>query len=442
MGGDAFKTAKDGQPAVETPRMSPEVYHALKAVYQNKLEQHYNNVCVPVEAPWKESYGDLDFLVESSKADVKLSVVARNLMPVRLEKANVNQCSIAVPQIASSDTYAQVDIRECQSGFLEWQAFHEAYGDMWSILGAVIRYHGLTVNDKGLHLRIKGGEDATAVEGNAALISEKECLVLLSKEPDKVMQYLGLSSEKYNTGFQTEEELFTWIAHSALACREAIEYPRMIATDRQRYKKRPMFSRFMLEWAPEHLRVADDDLPPAQPSTQLRRENNSDFPDVVSKPADSHAKGEQIEDTPVMASTQSTEELTDTDRSKAKKDDAQLKTRESALSFFDKKAVFDQKLAVIVQKREDSEAKKIIVGILSACGVSEKGMKEAIRSLRRWVAADDKGLHLLPLGGPSDLQTSNLAMLLKTKDSVNEKALEWIKANWETARHLERNFKK
>ena len=64
MGGNAFGTIL---PAIAFPRMPPPIYRALKRDMLAKISGFYDYVSVPREAPEKDDYGDLDFVVTDPK---------------------------------------------------------------------------------------------------------------------------------------------------------------------------------------------------------------------------------------------------------------------------------------------------------------------------------------------------------------------------------------
>lgn len=64
MGGSAFRSTL-GQSAF--PRFPPSVYDALKGRLHSRISELYTCVSVPREAPQKEDYGDVDFLVAEPK---------------------------------------------------------------------------------------------------------------------------------------------------------------------------------------------------------------------------------------------------------------------------------------------------------------------------------------------------------------------------------------
>lgn len=64
MGGNAFGSILK---ASSFPRLPPAVYAALKSRLLPKIQELYSFVAVPIEAPEKPDYGDLDFVVTGQK---------------------------------------------------------------------------------------------------------------------------------------------------------------------------------------------------------------------------------------------------------------------------------------------------------------------------------------------------------------------------------------
>ena len=60
MGGKAF-AGRD--PPINTPRMSPDDYFSLKKQYLALISTVFERCACPIEAPGKDSYGDIDILV-------------------------------------------------------------------------------------------------------------------------------------------------------------------------------------------------------------------------------------------------------------------------------------------------------------------------------------------------------------------------------------------
>ena len=71
MGGSAFRTVLK---VAAFPRIPPAVYRNLKAHLHPKLSELYTWVGVPIEAPEKLDYGDLDFVVANPKNQTSQSL--------------------------------------------------------------------------------------------------------------------------------------------------------------------------------------------------------------------------------------------------------------------------------------------------------------------------------------------------------------------------------
>ena len=67
MGGHVFHSAAaNGQPTLQTPRMSLEKYNELKQIYIQRLSSYFTNaksIETVIEAPEKKDFGDIDILI-------------------------------------------------------------------------------------------------------------------------------------------------------------------------------------------------------------------------------------------------------------------------------------------------------------------------------------------------------------------------------------------
>lgn len=99
--------------------------------------------------------------------------------------------------------YIQVDITICptESRFT-WHLFSHAHGDMWNILGGIIRRHGLTCTPRGLFLRI------AEVETH----NKEQARVKMTDDPTNVLEYLGLEVERYWKPFGSWDEMMAYVA--------------------------------------------------------------------------------------------------------------------------------------------------------------------------------------------------------------------------------------
>lgn len=227
MGGSAFATHT---PPLPTPRMPPKIYEQVLNHTKFVLSQHYTHVESPVEAPGKTTFGDVDILVTGALNDgfdpekTSRSAVADNLVRVMGAVASIYHSAnptinLAVPwSLASTTTpsnnenitpskhearFVQIDVHHLTSpANFKWELFHAAHGDLWSILGATIRAFGLTVNNRGLYLRIPEIE----------MVDRKKSLIFLTEKPSDVLEVLGLDESRWWSPFKDQEEMFEYAA--------------------------------------------------------------------------------------------------------------------------------------------------------------------------------------------------------------------------------------
>ncbi|KAJ7022601.1 hypothetical protein C8F04DRAFT_1012287 [Mycena alexandri] len=226
MGGSAFSASL---PASALPRIPPAVYYAVKARLTPRLESLYSIVSTPHEAPEKADHGDLDFLVceplnramgEVPHDAVQALLVAKYVMPMAGNRTSSYAVCIelgewgplghaseeedarrrAMETDNQQEIYYQVDVHVC-SDKAEWERiqFFNGYGDLGMIMGLVARNKGLALGSKGLKVP---HVPRTPFE--------------LSVSMDEIMQYMGLSMERWKAGFQTKHEVFEWVATSSL----------------------------------------------------------------------------------------------------------------------------------------------------------------------------------------------------------------------------------
>ncbi|TID23113.1 hypothetical protein E2P81_ATG02229 [Venturia nashicola] len=252
MGGNAF-------PKHPCPRLSHASYYNQRDRTLALLEDRfYAKVTCPPEAPSKDDHGDVDILVADPISQFTTDDLSKALQAVEHTKTG-KTTSFAVPLTVGTEDYAgnvdtrfegqyvQIDVHVCGSEDVEWEMFHNSYGDLMQILGVMNRSIGLTANDRGLHLRLKDIE----------VYNKKKSLIYLSKNPREVMEFLGLDHERYfELGFASNEGIYDWCAQGRLytlpCLTRAAEGGNETANDRQRYKKRPMFTNCMNEYFPAH----------------------------------------------------------------------------------------------------------------------------------------------------------------------------------------------
>ena len=243
MGGKVFVT-------LNVPRLPHGIYNEMRLKAHESLLPFYKNVVSPPEAPSKIDHGDVDFLVANptsekgdsdpaSRSHVSAVAIALGAIDYR-HTSNSKTTHFAVPIPHRENEHAQIDVHVCPAEYYEWEIFLQSYGDLLQILGILNRPIGLTINDKGLYLRIPEIEP-----GN-----RKKAMVFLTDSPTETMAFLGLDGERYAQGFATDEVIFSWCFGGRFY--GPLKQEEETSNDRNRLRKRDMFTACVREWFPTH----------------------------------------------------------------------------------------------------------------------------------------------------------------------------------------------
>ena len=250
-----FIKMPNGKPP-EVPRMSPDLYKRMIAECRPKLEALFNNVAIPRDAPNKKDYGDIDFLVEGINPSVQaqeLWEITKTSLGAELHVSRTQSQSFGIPHPDVMGAFVQIDIElSIGNGTLdatdlfEWTKFMKGDADLLQIIGIAHRPLGLTCNSQGLHVRL---EQIEPYDGRKALL-------FLTRDPMRVMQFYGFDTEKYGKGFESETEVFDWVAAGRFFSSEIFDRRVEKSNDRIRQTKRPMYRRFVEEYMPKTHRDA------------------------------------------------------------------------------------------------------------------------------------------------------------------------------------------
>lgn len=268
MGGSAF--AEDG---LYTPRMPEAVYRDVLEQVVSRYKKYFRHVAHPIEAPGKSTYGDIDVLVAEpvdatrrggSSNIVFLAEIIGGKRTSRMSGSSTTSIAINWPKVFASEiplenpestsgsstnlkaAWIQVDVQICPTvDVMKWSIFLHAHGDLWNMLGGIIRRFGLTNTPKGLFLRIEEAEK----------YNKEQSRVKMTTDANQVLQYLGLDVERYWQPFATLDEMMSYAA----TCRfhdpgrwEEKKREALKANDRQRANKRPAFAYWTDTFLPEH----------------------------------------------------------------------------------------------------------------------------------------------------------------------------------------------
>ncbi|KAL7944236.1 hypothetical protein V8C42DRAFT_346006 [Trichoderma barbatum] len=263
MGGSAFAS---GVNPLFTPRMPKEVYEATKSRCTKILCTLYSCVESPLEGPGKRDFGDIDFLLTSPKPEASrgafaLQTISKALGAERIITAGGNEPAgnLAIPWPAderddkeeSDKKYIQVDVRVCETEQkLRWMLFKHGHGDLWNLVGSMIRSYGLTVDDSAMWLRVPEIEEA----------DRKRARIYLTSDPAKVMDFLDMPMDGYwDKSFTNNEEMYDYATRCRLMYVPPVapepDAKKLKANDRRRMNYRPAFRKWVDEFLPECRRL-------------------------------------------------------------------------------------------------------------------------------------------------------------------------------------------
>ncbi|ETN38527.1 uncharacterized protein HMPREF1541_06562 [Cyphellophora europaea CBS 101466] len=228
MGGNAFRD-------LETPRMPLHVYLAVRERLQNLLKQHFTYVATPLEAPGKKDHGDIDILLCGPitkfrpATDDSTNIEALNYKTEDIAAiigaehsrriGTLDQWNFAIiwpeevsdhpatpDQLGNTDAsirYIQVDIHilpTLQS--FNWMSFMHAHGDLNMIITLTCRPKCLQISEKGFFVGIP----------ELFKTHPKLGRVLATSDPDQVLRFLDLETERFWQHFASWDDLMDFAA--------------------------------------------------------------------------------------------------------------------------------------------------------------------------------------------------------------------------------------
>ncbi|KAH9065408.1 hypothetical protein EDB87DRAFT_1555475 [Lactarius vividus] len=276
MGGKAFLSLL---PNTTFPRLAPVIYASSKSSLLSRLTPLFQYVGVPHEAPEKQDYGDIDFVVACPNdtsvghEEIKNALGASVCIPsaqsdgrgthnfaMRLANLVPSQPTGANEQVTAeaSDVYVQVDVN-IRKDAQDWKnvMFFHAYGDLGMIMGRLAASVGLHLGELGLKM------------SSQALVPTYSPTFELSTSMPDIMSFFGLSMDRWEAGFATQHEAFEWIASSRFYAPCQISNPTSRAKSRG---NRSMYQAYF-HWNDARAKATaqDDGL-----SLQKREKNNTE----------------------------------------------------------------------------------------------------------------------------------------------------------------------
>jgi hypothetical protein len=225
MGGNALKNTF-------TRRYEREEYYKLINMVIDTFMENIPCSCWPIAAyNNKQSFGDADLLcsIESGWQDSIPDFVKNHFGSKELVK-NGNVYSFDVEEL-------QVDLILTPKEYMQTSYTYFAYNDLGNLMGRVAHKMGFKYGHKGLSVIVKDGD---------YVIGEH----VVSKDSEKIFEFLGYSWERFCEGFDELEDIFKFAASSPYFNKDIYLLDNRNHKGRIRDAKRPTYTAF-LKWLEE-----------------------------------------------------------------------------------------------------------------------------------------------------------------------------------------------
>ena len=203
--------------------------------------------CVIPAIRAKSDFGDLDVLVTHQEPrwgfdEARQAVLATAFQPTRLvPNGPVLSFDVAVPDDPETPDpgYAgarfQVDLIRVDPEVFLFAFGYFSYNDLGNLLGRVARLHGFKLGHDGLFrpLRAPGNEWHFVRD------------ILVTRNWSRALQFLGYDPARWERGFDTMEEMFTFVTDSRAFHPTAFPLEHRSHRARVRDRKRPTYTAFL-----------------------------------------------------------------------------------------------------------------------------------------------------------------------------------------------------
>lgn len=241
MGGKCLKK-------VICSRINLEDYNNIKKDLEIKFSK-YLEIKFTIEVPGKIDFGDIDILYKYKLDEVNIIHLIQLIYePIEIVK-NGPVCSFSY-YFEETNKYFQVDLILVED--LEMSNFYFSYGDLGGIIGRITKNYCLTFGSTGLWANINEETKSKCINKYQLNFSvEHDSIIksyipfqMLTSDPKKICEYLGLNWEIWSNGFNSKEEIFEWICQSPWF--EPNSFRVLLNHEhRHRANSRPMYQEFI-----------------------------------------------------------------------------------------------------------------------------------------------------------------------------------------------------
>lgn len=228
MGGNALKNC--------TGRFDLNIYYMYSGVILDLLKKKFGDIRIEVVKSYhsKDSFGDLDILIESDTIDIDnfrsdIIKLFDSKDSHRTKNSNV---------ISAEFKGTQVDLILTKSEYFDYSANYYAYNDLGNLIGRIAKKFGLKFGWSGLWYPLQYG---VTIPVN----------VLITRNFDDSLKFLGLDPRRYHRGFDTLDDIFKYVSSSMYFDIEDFLLENRSNSARSRDAKRNNYHKF-LAWCKEN----------------------------------------------------------------------------------------------------------------------------------------------------------------------------------------------
>lgn len=221
MGGLALKNL-----TTPTRRYLRDEYDVISEELVGILKKTFSRVQVPLFYSSKDSFGDADIVVaENTDVDIR-SYIQDTFQPQEIFH-NGNCWSFDYKDL-------QVDIIMVSEPDFDAMTMYLSYNDLGNMIGVIARGFGLKYGQEGL---------TYDHEFKGIIVGR----ILVSTDYPRIFKFLGLDYERYTKGFETIEDIFTFVSVSPYFNGDRYQFDQLNKINRDRNKKRKSYLS-LLEW--------------------------------------------------------------------------------------------------------------------------------------------------------------------------------------------------
>ena len=252
MGGNALKIAK-------TRRYDRAEFDVISVELMDTLKKSFARVAMPLFYKNKPSFGDADIMVSTEGLNFGLrEYIVETFAPIEIHH-NGNCWSFDYKEL-------QVDLITIAPEHFDSNYNYLSYNDLGNYIGKIAHGFGFKYGQEGLvydHY-FKGSNIGR---------------VLISKDYDKIYEFLGLDYNRWREGFNELEDIFTFIGESKYFNWEYLQLENNNRINRERDAKRKSYQSF-LSWIDENVKDDNHRFPFSKDKAEYVDAANKFFPEA------------------------------------------------------------------------------------------------------------------------------------------------------------------